>query len=144
MADRHGSKGAAQQELIELCDKALVQLNAEQLAAATCLDGFVKVEAGPGTGKTHMLIGRTGALLKAGKQPETVAAMSFTRTSGSQLSDRMTKAFGEPGSRVHCSTICSFFLKSLRDFRLEFHFRFIGFWTIRRIRLWFVGFIRLC
>ena len=124
MADRHGSKGAAQQEFIELCDKALVQLNAEQLAAATCLDGFVKVEAGPGTGKTHMLIGRTGALLKAGKQPETVAAMSFTRTSGSQLSDRMTKAFGEPGSRVHCSTICSFFLKSLRDFRLEFHFPF--------------------
>jgi ATP-dependent exoDNAse (exonuclease V) beta subunit len=62
---------------------------AARTVALTDLGRTLIVEAGAGSGKTSVLAGRVVALLAAGRDPASVAAISFTELSASELRERI-------------------------------------------------------
>ncbi len=59
--------------------------------ALTDLGATLLVEAGAGSGKTSVLAGRIAMLLAAGRAPESIAAISFTEASASELRERVDR-----------------------------------------------------
>ena len=57
--------------------------------ALTDLDASLLVEAAAGTGKTALMAGRVTALLAAGAEPASIAAITFTDLAASELSARV-------------------------------------------------------
>ena len=57
----------------------------------TDLDSSLLVEAGAGTGKTALLAGRLVMLLASGKEPKSIAAITFTELAASELSVRVNE-----------------------------------------------------
>jgi uncharacterized protein (TIGR00375 family) len=73
----------------------LPELNEEQLGAALAGPGAILVLAGPGTGKTHTLLGRIGHLLKKGVNPRQILVLTFTRRAAGELKTRLVTLLGE-------------------------------------------------
>ncbi|MUM77952.1 AAA family ATPase [Pseudodesulfovibrio sp. F-1] len=63
--------------------------NAAQRAAIDAGPGPVLVLAGPGTGKTHTLMGRVARLLDEGVPARRILALTFTRRAAQELRDRL-------------------------------------------------------
>ncbi len=53
--------------------------------------GHIKVLSGPGTGKTHTLIGRIKRLLDIGIKPENILVLTFTHKTKTELKQRIKK-----------------------------------------------------
>src|SRR5271165_518436 len=66
----------------------LEELNAEQLAAATCPDGPLLILAGAGTGKTTTLCARVAWLLSEGVAAERILLLTFTRRAAREMVQR--------------------------------------------------------
>ncbi len=66
---------------------------------AADLDRTLFVEAGAGTGKTHALVSRVVALVKAGHPMRGIAAITFTEAAASELRERIRAALEESGDR---------------------------------------------
>ncbi len=67
----------------------------------------LRVMAGPGTGKTFALMRRIARLLQDGVLPQTILAVTFTRTAASDLLDQLN-ALGSAGAKsVRSSTLHS-------------------------------------
>ena len=64
---------------------------ASRMRALTDLDATLLVEAGAGSGKTSVLAGRIALLLAAGRDPASIAAISFTEASASELRERLER-----------------------------------------------------
>ena len=67
---------------------------ASRLRALTDLEATLLVEAGAGSGKTSVLAGRIALLLAAGRDPASIAAISFTEASASELRERLVSDHG--------------------------------------------------
>lgn len=78
---------------------AAPRYNAAQEAALAAGPGPVLVLAGPGTGKTHALIGRIARLLAAGEPAEAILAVTYTRRAAGELRERLAAGRG-PGAPV--------------------------------------------
>ncbi len=63
---------------------------ARQLAL-TSLSRTLLVEAGAGSGKTSVLAGRVVALMAAGREPRSIAAITFTELAASELRERVVR-----------------------------------------------------
>lgn len=72
-------------------DALLEGLTDEQVAAVTA-DGPVLVEAGPGTGKTRMLVARMALRIADGCLPGRVVAVTFTREAALEIRRRLRRA----------------------------------------------------
>jgi len=100
------------------------------------LQSLKLVRASAGTGKTYALTGHYLALLKAGHDPETILATTFTRKAAGEIFGRVLTRLAEeadtdPGSRkrlvdlcgrlhrVSISTLDSFFQRMGGGFKLE-------------------------
>jgi len=59
--------------------------------ALTALDRTLLVEAGAGSGKTSVLAGRVVALMAAGRDPRSIAAITFTELAASELRERVVR-----------------------------------------------------
>ncbi len=54
------------------------------------IDGFVVADAGPGTGKTHTVIGRSvGILRRCIADGERMAMLTFTRNAAAEMEKRL-------------------------------------------------------
>ncbi|MBD2769649.1 ATP-dependent helicase [Hymenobacter sp. BT664] len=68
---------------------------------------YMRVKAGPGTGKTFALMRRITRLLEEGVEPESILTVSFTRTAANDLVKQLER-LGAPGAdKVHAMTLHS-------------------------------------
>ena len=72
-------------------------LNEQQLDAVRCNADIVYVEAGPGSGKTHMLTSKLVEYIASADSPQKIVALSFTNTAARQLGERFEKKVTETG-----------------------------------------------
>ena len=65
-------------------------LNEEQREAVLSTEGYVRVIAGPGTGKTHILTGRFVYLVKTfGISPKNILCVTFTNKAAQEMKKRI-------------------------------------------------------
>src|SRR6185312_9832730 len=72
-------------------------LQSPQLDIAGYAGTYLRVVAGPGTGKSFALMRRVTRLLEEGVTPETILAVTFTRTAAADLVDSLAQ-LGAPGA----------------------------------------------
>jgi superfamily I DNA/RNA helicase len=90
-------------------------LNADQRAAVTASLAPQLVVAGPGTGKTRVLVCRAAYLLEAvGLPPSRLVLVTFTRRAAAQLTDRLAALVGPAAQHVRAGTIHHFCYEVLR------------------------------
>ena len=70
----------------------LAGLNDEQKDAVLCDAQIIYVSAGPGTGKTHLLINKLLHYISSSTTPEKIVALSYTNTAANELGDRFRRA----------------------------------------------------
>lgn len=80
------------------------------------------VNAGPGSGKTHLLEARVAFLVHASLRPEQVMLLAFNRAVVSEIRERVRKrfhslGFGQYGRRVQCFTFHGLAERHLRRLR---------------------------
>ncbi|MCC6455784.1 MAG: UvrD-helicase domain-containing protein [Caldilineaceae bacterium] len=94
----------------------LDRLNADQRAAATCVDAPLVIVAGPGTGKTRTLTVRIAHLLRARDvAPEAILAITFTNKAAEEMRSRLADLVGdEITQRLTISTFHAFGAHLLR------------------------------
>ncbi len=84
------------------------ELTKVQATAAHHFTGPAIVMAGPGSGKTRVLIERIRFLIKEkGTQPGSILAVTFTEKAAAQMQTRLFAALGAQAEEVHVSTIHS-------------------------------------
>ena len=75
----------------------LVELNAEQLAAAQHGDGPLLIVAGAGTGKTATLAHRVAYLIERGADPRRILLLTFTRRAAAEMLRRVEAVLAARG-----------------------------------------------
>lgn len=89
--------------------------------------GPLMIIAGPGAGKTWVLVQRVSHLIKKHNvSPENILLTTFTIKASEELKARLSKEIGEKAESVHISTIHSFCKSILEDYP-EYHDLGTGF-----------------
>ncbi|PKN43888.1 MAG: hypothetical protein CVU59_13085, partial [Deltaproteobacteria bacterium HGW-Deltaproteobacteria-17] len=84
-------------------------LNEAQRRAALHDSGPLIVLAGPGTGKTRVIIARLRRLLDQGTEPESLLALTFSRKAAEEIRLRLAESVGPTvADRIHASTFHGF------------------------------------
>lgn len=87
----------------------LAELNPAQYKAATTTEGPVLVVAGPGTGKTQVLVARIAYILQhTDTKPSSVLALTFTDSAAKNMRERLVKLIGTTAYGVQISTFHAF------------------------------------
>ncbi len=90
-------------------------LNAEQIEAVKTLDGPLLVHAGPGSGKTRVIVHRIAYMvLQAKVKPRHILAVTFSRKAAGEMQKRLEELLGQTASLLTVSTIHSACLRILR------------------------------
>lgn len=99
----------------EFCDQYHVQgLNEQQVAAVQRVDGATLLLAVPGSGKTTVIVNRTGYLLYGcGIKQENILTLTYTKAAAVEMQNRFIKKFGD-ALCPKFSTINSFCVSVLR------------------------------
>ncbi len=97
-------------------DEWLKGLNEEQQRAASHIEGPLLILAGAGSGKTTVLVSRTGYLLATGScRAENLAVLTFTNKAAKELTSRVGKRLGSKARGLWTGTFHSFGLSILRQ-----------------------------
>lgn len=95
-----------------------IKLNRTQIDAVRNVDGPLLILAGAGTGKTSVLVSRTGYLLNVRDvPPQHILLMTFTRKAADEMRERIASLPGTNAAhvrQVEARTFHSFFLQILR------------------------------
>ncbi len=101
----------------------LNDLNSEQRRAVTQIEGPTLVIAGAGSGKTRVLTYRIANLLREGKSPQNILALTFTNKAAKEMKNRIAGIVGESTARyLRMGTFHSIFAGILR-----YHADLIGY-----------------
>ena len=91
-------------------------LNNEQKDAVTSTEGFVRVIAGAGTGKTKALTHRYAYLInELGISPSNILCITFTNKAASEMKYRIKKLLGDEFDTSFVATLHSFCVRILRE-----------------------------
>jgi superfamily I DNA/RNA helicase len=91
-------------------------LNAEQRTAALHNHGPLLILAGAGSGKTTVLVSRTGRLIDEGvARPEQILVLTFTNKAARELKNRVAAKIGAIGAQIWAGTFHSFGLHILKS-----------------------------
>jgi DNA helicase-2/ATP-dependent DNA helicase PcrA len=85
----------------------MLGLNKSQQKAASQTSGSVLVLAGPGTGKTRVIISKVEHCLQAGLTPESILAVTFSRKATQEMEDRLSELNPSIAQRMQISTLHS-------------------------------------
>lgn len=86
----------------------LLELNEQQRAAVTYLEGPLVIFAGVGTGKTRVITYRIAYLISLGVEPYNILALTFTNKAAEEMKTRVTELVPHKGESVWMSTFHSF------------------------------------
>ena len=76
-------------------DKIFESLNEEQIDAVTSTEGYLRIIAGAGSGKTKALVHRYAYLVKAaGIHPSNVLCVTFTNKAAGEMKKRVRGLVG--------------------------------------------------
>lgn len=93
----------------------LTQLNDEQLAAVTTTEGFVRVIAGAGSGKTKALTHRFAFLIDAlGILPQNILCVTFTNKAANEMRQRIHNLIGD-NDTAYINTFHGFCVSVLQE-----------------------------
>lgn len=93
------------------------KLNPNQYAAVSSGKQPVLVLAGPGTGKTRLLVARIIWLIEQEKiSPEQILALTFTNKAANEMKTRLTNYLAEDAEDVNTGTFHAFTLSLLRKY----------------------------
>lgn len=94
-----------------------MQLNKEQYRAAMHRDGPMLVLAGPGSGKTHLLVERIRILIEdAGIRPENILVITFSQKAAREMQARFQKRTKDRSYSVTFGTFHAVFYNILKDY----------------------------
>ncbi len=94
----------------------LANLNPEQAEAASHNYGPLLILAGAGSGKTTVLVSRTGRLIDEGlAKPERICVLTFTNKAAQELKHRVTAKIGPRAKKVWSGTFHGFGLQFLKE-----------------------------
>jgi len=100
-----------------MVNRILSSLNKNQREAVQSSLEPVLTIAGPGTGKTRVIIARITWLIENYKIPaENILALTFTNKAANEMSIRLINLIGQQGKDVYCSTFHAFALDILRRY----------------------------
>ncbi|MBJ64389.1 MAG: hypothetical protein CMB55_06320 [Euryarchaeota archaeon] len=71
------------------------QLNEQQLKATRHNEGRLVITAGPGSGKTHVLVERMNSLIEQGCQPSRILMLTFTVKATNEMASRVEKRLSD-------------------------------------------------
>jgi len=92
-------------------------LTKSQIEAITHYEGPLIIIAGPGSGKTEVMIRRTAYLIcEKGISPEAILVVTFTNKAADQLKDRLFEYIGRNLEYMQVSTIHSFCQQMLDEY----------------------------
>lgn len=95
-------------------------LTDEQKDAVLCDSQIIYVSAGPGTGKTHLLINKLLHYINSSTTPEKIVALSYTNTAAHELGERFRRATFDCGTtkpyEFYNGTLHAFCFKMLKSF----------------------------
>lgn len=87
---------------------AAIQLNASQKQAVESRSPQLLVLAGPGTGKTRVIVQRILSLVESGECPEKILAVTFSRKATQEMEERLFDARPDLIDRLQVCTLHSF------------------------------------
>jgi DNA helicase-2/ATP-dependent DNA helicase PcrA len=96
-----------------------VDLNEQQQAVVDWSDGSLLVSAGPGSGKTLVVVLRIVNMIKNGVRPESILATTFTRKAADEMNKRL-EARGVDIGRMSIQTMHAYCYRLLRQHK---HFK---------------------
>ena len=97
-----------------------VKVNAAQEEAITHRDGPAMVLAGPGSGKTFVIVQRLRYLIEEyGADPSSILVITFTKAAAIEMQQRFLKITDSSYPEVSFGTFHSLFYNILRDHRKE-------------------------
>ena len=97
-------------------DKILSQLNEQQLEAVRSTEGYVRVVAGAGSGKTRALTARYAYLVEElGISPANILCITFTNKAAREMKNRLRYMLGNDIDISFVSTLHSFCVRVLKE-----------------------------
>jgi DNA helicase-2/ATP-dependent DNA helicase PcrA len=90
------------------------ELNPEQFAAVTAIEGPVLIIAGAGSGKTRVITYRAAYMLQKGIPQSAILALTFTNKAAKEMAERVKHVTGKKLQNLTVSTFHSFGVKILR------------------------------
>ncbi|KJE92281.1 ATP-dependent DNA helicase Rep [Capsaspora owczarzaki ATCC 30864] len=114
----------------ELPPVDLSSMNEQQRAAVTAPGGVVCVVAGPGSGKTRVIVHRVAHLIQTGTDPRTILLVTFTNKAAAEMKSRLQLLVQEPLAKLVMAgtfhSVCARFLRRhARDVGLSSNFSII-------------------
>ena len=101
-------------------------LNTQQRNSVICDADIVFVNAGPGTGKTHLLTSKLIHVIQTSSSKENIVALSYTNTAAHELEARFQSKLKEyeisRDFNIFSGTIHSFCLRMIREYYREFNY----------------------
>jgi DNA helicase-2/ATP-dependent DNA helicase PcrA len=90
------------------------ELNPEQLAAVTQIEGPCMIVAGAGSGKTRVLTYKIAYLINSGIDPREILALTFTNKAANEMKTRIRKLTASASDNIWMGTFHSIFARILR------------------------------
>ena len=87
-------------------------LNPQQRDAVNCKSRIIYVNAGPGTGKTHLLTSKLVEYIQASNTPQKIVALSYTNTAANHIGEK----FKEKADKAGIAKEYTFYYGTLHSF----------------------------
>ncbi len=100
----------------ERIEEVLSELNEEQKQAVKHIEGPCYVVAGPGSGKTRVIVARTQYMILNGINPSNIVLFTFTNKAAKEIKERIIKAVGDKGNFITIGTYHSVCARLLRNY----------------------------